>query len=259
MRDGRHATRRRAAVADPAAREGTRDRLLSFRPAARAAPERSCRDTVEPGRRAGRGSGCHLVRAGSARFRVALPDRPDPARRPHPPAGPRVSLRHSPTRDSARTSESFNRWAIDLVELRARHVLRARGLRRLSAGLPLLPLAGRDRRETSSRRSPASRSKSTTYTLLKLPGILADLGIAILLYWEARRWLGERAGLIAAALFLFIPFTWYESAALGPDRFGRDVLPAGLAAAPVSRLERAGGGASPPSRSSSSPSTRSSS
>ncbi|TMC78881.1 MAG: DUF2029 domain-containing protein [Chloroflexi bacterium] len=51
--------------------------------------------------------------------------------------------------------------------------------------------------------------------LLKVPAILADLGIALVLYWAARRWLGERAGLIAAGLFLFIPATWYDSALWG--------------------------------------------
>src|SRR5438105_13464552 len=51
--------------------------------------------------------------------------------------------------------------------------------------------------------------------LLKMPAILADLGIAFILYWAARRWLGERAGLIAAALYLFIPVTWYDSALWG--------------------------------------------
>jgi len=43
--------------------------------------------------------------------------------------------------------------------------------------------------------------------LLKVPPILADLGIAAVLYWAGRRWLGERAGLASAALYFFIPVT----------------------------------------------------
>src|SRR5207237_10536 len=49
----------------------------------------------------------------------------------------------------------------------------------------------------------------------KVPAILADLGIAAVLYSAGRRWLGERAGLGAAALYLFIPVTWYDSALWG--------------------------------------------
>ena len=54
-----------------------------------------------------------------------------------------------------------------------------------------------------------------TLALLKVPAMLADLGIGILLYRAARRWFGSRAGLVAAALYLFIPMTWYESALFG--------------------------------------------
>jgi hypothetical protein len=51
--------------------------------------------------------------------------------------------------------------------------------------------------------------------LLKLPAILADVGIAATLYVVGRRWLDERAGLVAAALYLFVPVTWYDSALWG--------------------------------------------
>ena len=51
--------------------------------------------------------------------------------------------------------------------------------------------------------------------LLKLPAILADAGVALLLYRLAGRWRGPRAGLLAAALYLFIPVTWYDSALWG--------------------------------------------
>ncbi len=62
-------------------------------------------------------------------------------------------------------------------------------------------------------------------SLLKLPGILADVALAGLLYRVAARWYGGRAGLIAAALYLFIPVTWYDSALWGQmDAFGALLL-----------------------------------
>ena len=51
--------------------------------------------------------------------------------------------------------------------------------------------------------------------LLKVPAILADAAIGALVYVAARRWFGERAGLVGAALYLFIPVTWYDSAIWG--------------------------------------------
>ena len=58
-------------------------------------------------------------------------------------------------------------------------------------------------------------SSHAVLLLLKLPPIAADLGIAVLLYAAARRWHGRRAGLVAAALYLFVPVTWYDSALWG--------------------------------------------
>jgi hypothetical protein len=51
--------------------------------------------------------------------------------------------------------------------------------------------------------------------LLKLPAILADVGIAAVAYALAASWRGHRAGLVAAALFLFLPVAWYDSALWG--------------------------------------------
>ncbi len=51
--------------------------------------------------------------------------------------------------------------------------------------------------------------------LLKLPAIVADLLIALVLYRAGSRWFGRGAGSIAAALYLFIPVTWYDSALWG--------------------------------------------
>ena len=65
--------------------------------------------------------------------------------------------------------------------------------------------------------------------LLKLPAILADLGIAALLYIIGTRWRDARTGLVAAALFLFLPVSWYDSALWGQvDAVGTVVVLAAL-------------------------------
>ena len=51
--------------------------------------------------------------------------------------------------------------------------------------------------------------------LLKVPPMLADVAIAAIAYALATRWRGQRAGLVAAALFLFLPVSWYDSALWG--------------------------------------------
>ena len=51
--------------------------------------------------------------------------------------------------------------------------------------------------------------------LLKLPPMLADIAIGAMAYTLASRWRGQRAGLAAAALFLFLPVSWYDSALWG--------------------------------------------
>lgn len=65
--------------------------------------------------------------------------------------------------------------------------------------------------------------------LLKLPPVLADIGMAALAYALARRWRGERSGLIAATLVLVLPFAWYDSALWGQvDAVGTFVALAAL-------------------------------
>ena len=65
--------------------------------------------------------------------------------------------------------------------------------------------------------------------LLKVPAMLADVGIATLVYVLATRLRDRRAGLIAAALFLFVPVTWYDSALWGQvDAVGTLVAVAAL-------------------------------
>jgi hypothetical protein len=51
--------------------------------------------------------------------------------------------------------------------------------------------------------------------LLKLPAILADIGIGAVVFVLGVRYGGPRAGLVAAALFLFLPVSWYDSALWG--------------------------------------------
>jgi hypothetical protein len=65
--------------------------------------------------------------------------------------------------------------------------------------------------ETSARVSIAD----SAWALVKLPALIADVLIAILLFRVVSRWANGRAGLLAAGLFLFIPVTWYESALWG--------------------------------------------
>jgi dolichyl-phosphate-mannose-protein mannosyltransferase len=65
--------------------------------------------------------------------------------------------------------------------------------------------------------------------LLKVPAITADLALAGLLGWAGTRWFGARVGLIAAALWLFVPVSWYDSALWGQvDSVGTLVLVASL-------------------------------
>lgn len=51
--------------------------------------------------------------------------------------------------------------------------------------------------------------------LLKLPAIIADLGIAFAVAVAGRKWFSHKTGLWAAALYLLIPVTWYDSAVWG--------------------------------------------
>ncbi|HUG48206.1 MAG TPA: phospholipid carrier-dependent glycosyltransferase [Candidatus Limnocylindria bacterium] len=72
--------------------------------------------------------------------------------------------------------------------------------------------------------------------LIKLPPMLADVGIGLLLYLLVRSWLlarldRHRLGLLAAAIYLFNPVTWYDSAIWGQtDAVGALVLLLGVAA-----------------------------
>ena len=71
-------------------------------------------------------------------------------------------------------------------------------------------------------------------TLLKLPAIAADSVIAVLLYAAGTSWFGGRSGVVAAALYLFIPVTWYDSALWGQV----DAVGAGLMLAAILALTR---------------------
>ena len=78
---------------------------------------------------------------------------------------------------------------------------------------------------------------SITPGLVKVPGILADAGVAWVLFLYARRygdkwlgtWSGERLGLVAAVIYLFNPGTIFDSAVWGQvDSVGALVLLATL-------------------------------
>jgi len=70
-----------------------------------------------------------------------------------------------------------------------------------------------------------------TLQLLKLPAILADGVIGILLYRAGGSWFGRSAGLVAAALYLFLPVSWYDSALWGQvDAVGSLLMLAALLA-----------------------------
>lgn len=50
---------------------------------------------------------------------------------------------------------------------------------------------------------------------IKLPAIIADCLVAIVLYRALSRWQGPRAGLLASGAYLLTPVTWYDSALWG--------------------------------------------
>jgi hypothetical protein len=52
-------------------------------------------------------------------------------------------------------------------------------------------------------------------SLIKLPAMLADVGIVLLLAIAGRRWFSVRVALVAAALWAFLPVSWYDSALWG--------------------------------------------
>ena len=85
----------------------------------------------------------------------------------------------------------------------------------------------------------ASRD-GTLLALLKLPAILADMAIAWILLRAGRRWFGGNAGLWAAALYLFVPVTWLDSAIWGQvDAVSALVMLAAIVALVDGRSERA--------------------
>jgi dolichyl-phosphate-mannose-protein mannosyltransferase len=61
--------------------------------------------------------------------------------------------------------------------------------------------------------------------MIKLPAIASDLLIAVVLYRAISRWYRPAAGVVAAALYLFVPLTWYDSTLWGQvDAFGALLL-----------------------------------
>jgi dolichyl-phosphate-mannose-protein mannosyltransferase/protein-O-mannosyltransferase-like protein len=80
-----------------------------------------------------------------------------------------------------------------------------------------------------------SNAQDVVSALVKVPGILADLGIGYLIYRLVRGWVpdrdrGERLALLAASLFVFNPVVWYDSALWGQvDAVGTLVMLAAVA------------------------------
>ena len=72
--------------------------------------------------------------------------------------------------------------------------------------------------------------------LIKLPPMLADVAIGLLLFLLVRSWvrtrpLGERLGVLAAGIYVFNPVSWYDSAIWGQtDAVGALVMLLGLTA-----------------------------
>lgn len=61
----------------------------------------------------------------------------------------------------------------------------------------------------------ASLFHTNPINLIKLLGILPDIAIAAVVALAGRKWSTAKNGLIGAALYLFIPITWYDSAIWG--------------------------------------------
>lgn len=53
------------------------------------------------------------------------------------------------------------------------------------------------------------------WSLLKLPSILADIGVGFSVAMFGKKWFGQKVALWAAALYLFLPVSWYDSAIWG--------------------------------------------
>jgi Gpi18-like mannosyltransferase len=71
--------------------------------------------------------------------------------------------------------------------------------------------------------------------LIKLPPMLADIGVGLVLFLLVRGWVGLphgwRLGMVAAGIYLFNPVTWYDSAIWGQtDAVGALVMLLGVAA-----------------------------
>ena len=126
---------------------------------------------------------------------------------------------------------SYASWALTLGAARSRRLLRERRLLGLPARLPLPALA--DRRSWRGRPPTRPRSRAA---LVKLPPILIDMAVGYVLYRLVRGWAwpgraAESLALAAAALYLFNPVSFYDSALWGQtDAAGALVMLLGVAA-----------------------------
>ena len=128
---------------------------------------------------------------------------PHPSRaRVRPPAHHRIHLPGSGFRIDL---DAFRLWAIQARRAGPGRLLQARLLHRLHARLPLRPVA-----------VGIIEKSLPSLDLIKIPAILADIGIAGLV-WSMVQELGggRRAALVGAGLVLVIPVTWFDSVVWG--------------------------------------------
>jgi dolichyl-phosphate-mannose-protein mannosyltransferase len=134
-----------------------------------------------------------------------------------------------PSQGFASDLEQFRNWASSLAQAGPGSFYQATGANYPPGYMYVLWLLGELSGPVGSLLG-ASASQATLL-LLKLPAIAADGAIAVLLYRVATSWFGGRAGLIAAALYLFVPVAWYDSALWGQvDAVGSLLMLAALVA-----------------------------
>ena len=134
-----------------------------------------------------------------------------------------------PSQGFASDLEQFRNWSLDLAQSGAGSFYQNTGANYPPGYMYVLWLLGELGGPIGSVLGVSA--SQATLLMLKLPAIAADGAIAVLLYRAATSWFGGRAGLVAAALYLFVPVTWYDSALWGQvDAVGSLLILAALVA-----------------------------
>ena len=134
-----------------------------------------------------------------------------------------------PSQGFASDLEQFRNWSLDLAQSGAGSFYQSTGANYPPGYMYVLWLLGELGGPIGSVLGVSA--SQATLLMLKLPAIAADGAIAVLLYRAATSWFGGRAGLVAAALYLFVPVTWYDSALWGQvDAVGSLLMLAALVA-----------------------------